>query len=57
LVVFVLDATVDVGQACSDAVLMPLESGEVDGVGEVGSEETASSTCSPRPAGGLSPSE
>ncbi|WP_262486048.1 hypothetical protein [Changpingibacter yushuensis] len=36
---FVLDAAVDVGQACSDAVLVALERGEVDGVCEVRGEE------------------
>ncbi|MFB9620868.1 hypothetical protein [Brooklawnia cerclae] len=35
----VLDAAVDVGQSCADAVLVALERGEVDGVGEVRGEE------------------
>ncbi|RXW31462.1 hypothetical protein [Propioniciclava flava] len=39
LVVFILDAAVDIGQACADAVLVTFQGGEVDGVSEVCGEE------------------
>ncbi|WP_246043521.1 hypothetical protein [Rarobacter incanus] len=39
LVVFVVDAPVDVGDACADAVLVAFQGIEVDGVGEVRGED------------------
>lgn len=48
----VLDAAVDVGETSSDAVLVAPEGGEVDGVGEMGSQELVGLVFQPAPVHG-----